>query len=184
MHGAADEVMSGDASFVPMVQAADFAECDHVTLGGALHASGRRRIFRQREMSPRSVIVRKIAGCRRVLRDVEVNDPPAVMENDDEDEQDSTRDGRDGEEIHRAQRRDVIRQERAPCLRRRPTRPPHKPGDSSLRDLNTQLAQLAAFTEELTRAMEKPRSALIELRPLTSAPFQSASSWVSWCTRW
>ncbi len=45
-----------------MVQAADFPECDHVTLGDALHASGRWRIFRQREMSPRSVIVRKIAG--------------------------------------------------------------------------------------------------------------------------
>ena len=39
-----------------------------------------------------------------MLRDIEVHDPPAVMEKDDEDEQDSTRDGRDGEEIHRAQR--------------------------------------------------------------------------------
>ena len=62
MHGAADEVTSGGASFVPMVQAADFPECDHVTLGDALHASGRWCIFRQREMSPRSVIVRNIAG--------------------------------------------------------------------------------------------------------------------------
>ena len=78
-----------------------------------------------------------------MLCDVEMNDPPAVMEKDDEDEEDSTRERRYGEEIHRAQRRDVIREERAPCLRRRATRPPHKPGDGSLRDLNTQLAQLA-----------------------------------------
>ena len=62
MHGAADEVMSGSASFIPMVQAPDFPEGDHVTLGDALHASGRWRILRQREMSPRPVIVRKIAG--------------------------------------------------------------------------------------------------------------------------
>ena len=78
-----------------------------------------------------------------MLRDVEVNDPPAVMEQDDEDEQDATRDSRYGEEIHRAQRRDVIREERSPCLRRRATRPPHEPGDGSLRHRNAQLAQLA-----------------------------------------
>jgi hypothetical protein len=45
-----------------MVSAADFPDCDHVTLGDALHAAGRWRIFRQREMSPGSVVVRKIAG--------------------------------------------------------------------------------------------------------------------------
>src|SRR5258708_3503885 len=56
-----------------------------------------------------------------MLCDVEVNDPPAVMDKDDEDEQDPTRDGRYGEEIHRAQRRYVIGEERSPCLRRRAT---------------------------------------------------------------
>ena len=55
-------------------------------------------------------------GGRRMLRDVEVNDPPAVMEKDDEDEEDSTRDGRDGEEIDRAQCRKVISEECSPCL--------------------------------------------------------------------
>ena len=44
------EVMSGGASFVTVVQAADFPEGDHVTLGDALHASRRWRVFRQREM--------------------------------------------------------------------------------------------------------------------------------------
>ncbi len=50
---------SGGASLVTVVQAADFPECDYVTLGDAPHASGRWRVFRQREMSTRSVIVRK-----------------------------------------------------------------------------------------------------------------------------
>ena len=45
-----------------MVQAADFPECDHLTFGDALYASGRWRVFRQREMSTRSVIVRNVAG--------------------------------------------------------------------------------------------------------------------------
>ena len=53
---------SGGASFVAVVQAADFSESDHIALGDALHASGRGRIFRQREMGSRSVIVRTIAG--------------------------------------------------------------------------------------------------------------------------
>ena len=44
-----------------MVQAADFPECNHVTLGDGLHASGRWRIFPEGEMGSRSMIVRKIA---------------------------------------------------------------------------------------------------------------------------
>jgi hypothetical protein len=51
-----------------------------------------------------------------MLRDVEVHDPPAVVEQDYEDEQDWTRDGWYGEEIDRAQRGDVIREEGSPCL--------------------------------------------------------------------
>lgn len=62
VHGAAEHVTSGSASFVAMVQTADFPDSDHLTLGDTLYTSGRWRVFRQREMSPRSVIVRKIAG--------------------------------------------------------------------------------------------------------------------------
>ena len=51
-----------------------------------------------------------------MLRDVEMNDPPAVVEKDDEDEQDSAGDGWNGKEIGRGQRSDVIRQEGSPCL--------------------------------------------------------------------
>jgi hypothetical protein len=50
--GAVDELTSGGASFVAVVQAADFRECHEVTLGDVLHASGRWRVFRQREMGP------------------------------------------------------------------------------------------------------------------------------------
>ena len=45
VHRAADEVTSGGAPLVTVVQAADFWECDHVTLGDALHASRRWRVF-------------------------------------------------------------------------------------------------------------------------------------------
>ena len=41
-------------------------------------------------------------GGRRMLRDVEMNDPPAVVEKDDEDEWNSTGDARYSEEVDRA----------------------------------------------------------------------------------
>ena len=47
---------------VTVAQAADFPKCDHITLGDGLHASVRWRVFRQREMCSRSVIVRKVSG--------------------------------------------------------------------------------------------------------------------------
>jgi hypothetical protein len=56
------DVTSGSASFVAVVQAADFPDSDHLTLGDTLHTSGRGRVFRQRQMGSRSVIVRTIAG--------------------------------------------------------------------------------------------------------------------------
>jgi hypothetical protein len=59
---AAAELTSGGASFVPVVQAADFPECDHLTVGDALHASRRRRVFRQREMSSRFVRIGERRG--------------------------------------------------------------------------------------------------------------------------
>ena len=39
-----------------MGQAADFWKRDHLTIGDRLYSSRRRRVFRQREMSPRAVI--------------------------------------------------------------------------------------------------------------------------------
>ena len=53
---------SGGASLVPMVQAADFRECDHLAFGGSLHASWRGRVFLERQMCPRPVIIGDISG--------------------------------------------------------------------------------------------------------------------------
>ena len=78
-----------------------------------------------------------------MLGDVDVNDPPALMHQHDEDEQDAARQGRDGEEIDRRQRGDVIRQKRAPRLGRRTARSPQEPRDGSLRDRDAHSAQFA-----------------------------------------
>ena len=67
-----------------------------------------------------------------MLRDVEMHDPATMVQQDDEDEQDATGDRWDGEEVDRAQRGDMIREEGSPGLRRRPTRSPHQPGDGPL----------------------------------------------------
>jgi hypothetical protein len=81
--------------------------------------------------------------CRRMLGSVEMNDPPPMVEKDNEDEEDSTGDGWYGEEIDRAERGGVIREEGSPCLRRWTARPPQNPGNGSLRDLDAQFTQLA-----------------------------------------
>jgi hypothetical protein len=57
-------VLSGCASFVTVVQAANFRERDHAAFFWRLHAAWRGRVFRQGEMGPRSVIVEDISGER------------------------------------------------------------------------------------------------------------------------
>ena len=54
-----------------------------------------------------------------MLGDVEVDDAPAEMGENDEDEEDAHARGGHGEEIDGDEVPDVIGQERAPCLRRR-----------------------------------------------------------------
>ena len=54
-----------------------------------------------------------------MLGNVEVDDPPAVVGEHDEDEEDAEASGGHGEEIERDQVPDVIGQERAPRLRGR-----------------------------------------------------------------
>ena len=51
-----------------------------------------------------------------MFRDVDVHDPPAVMQQYDEDKQDAAGEGRYREEIDRDQRGEVIRQKGAPRL--------------------------------------------------------------------
>ena len=86
----------------------------------------RRRVVRKR-------LDQLLRGPRggRMLRHVEVHDPSTMVQQDDEDEQDATRDGRHGEEVDRADRGDMIREEGSPGLRRWPSRPPHQPRDRS-----------------------------------------------------
>jgi len=57
----------------------------------------RRRVIGKRF----NYLLRSPGGCR-MLRDVEMNDPPAVVEKDDEDEWNSTGDARYSEEVDRA----------------------------------------------------------------------------------
>ena len=59
-----DEVASGRASFVAVVEAADFGESDHAPFDGSLHASRRRGVFLQREMRPRPMVIGDPRACR------------------------------------------------------------------------------------------------------------------------
>ena len=52
----------------------------------------------------------------RILCDIEVDDPSALVRDQHKDEQDSARERWDGQEFHRHERRHVIRQERPPRL--------------------------------------------------------------------
>ena len=73
--------------------------------------------------------------------DVEMHDPPAIVREDDEHEQDPERGRGHHEEVHRRELCRVSRQERTPGLRRRPPRPAQVLGDGGLRDLDAQLEQ-------------------------------------------
>jgi len=80
---------------------------------------------------------------RGVRGDVDLQDTSAFVGEDDEDEQHATRKGRHGEEVERHTRADVISEEGAPRLGRRPTPTRHQPGRRSLRHRETELDELA-----------------------------------------
>src|SRR6267143_6622273 len=77
------------------------------------------------------------------IGDVEVQDLPAMMQQDHEDVEHAKGRGWHDEEVDRDEVGDVVLEEGAPRLRGwfRPTR--HEPGDSALRDVETDLEQLA-----------------------------------------
>src|SRR5262245_44459598 len=54
--------MSGNPSFVSMMEAPYLWEGDYRTVGGRLYGSWRWRILRQRQMSPGAVIVGQVSG--------------------------------------------------------------------------------------------------------------------------
>ena len=86
---------------------------------------------------------------RRMSGDVDVDDAPAIMGQDQEDVEDLEPDGRHGKEIHGNQLGQVVFQERAPRLRRRSPVPHHVLADAGLADVNAQLQQ---FTVNARRA--------------------------------
>jgi len=72
-----------------------------------------------------------------------MHDPPALVGEDHQDEQQAARRGRHHEEIRGYHLPDVIRQERAPRLGRRAPRADHVFRDGRLTDVNAQFQQLA-----------------------------------------
>ena len=80
---------------------------------------------------------------RRVLGDIEVDDPSAVVREQHQDEQHATRQGWNGQEIRRYERPRVIREEVSPRLGWGTAQSPEDPRDGSLRELDPELRQLA-----------------------------------------
>src|ERR1700726_4313914 len=89
---------------------------------------------------------------RRMSGDVDVNDAPSIMGQDQEDVEDLEPEGRHGKEIHGNQLGQVVVQKRAPRLRRRGPAPQHVLADAGLPDVNAQLQQ---FTVDARRALER-----------------------------
>ena len=75
-----------------------------------------------------------------MLRDVEVQDPPTVVTDDEETVEYTEGDGGNGEEVHRGNRFSMIAQEcqPAPCRFGVPRRSFHPPGNRPLRNIDTQ----------------------------------------------
>src|ERR1700681_518842 len=98
-----------------------------------------------RDAVPRKRVPELLAGPFRrwMSGHIDVDDAPAIMGQYQEDVQNLEPDGRHGEEIHRDQVVDVVRQERAPRLRRGLSASDHVLADTGFADVNAQLEQLA-----------------------------------------
>lgn len=84
--------------------------------------------------------------CRRMSRNVEMNDLTAIMPADDEPEQDPELHCRDREEVDRNNLSDVIVEKRPSCLRRWFDLPPDAPGDGGFRDIDAELQEFAVYS--------------------------------------
>jgi hypothetical protein len=78
-----------------------------------------------------------------VLGDVEVDNPPAMVGEDDKDKEDAEASGGNGEEIDRDQVADVVRGERPPGLRGLGPTLGHEAGDGALGDVDAELEEFA-----------------------------------------
>jgi hypothetical protein len=77
-----------------------------------------------------------------VLGHVEVDDPPAVLSEYDEDEEDAEASGRHGEEVDRDQVADMVGEERSPGLRRRAGPLREQPGHGAFGHADAELEKL------------------------------------------
>jgi hypothetical protein len=77
-----------------------------------------------------------------VLGHVEVDDPPVVVGEDDEDEQDAEASGGHGEEVDGDQVADMVGEERPSGLRGLGAPLGHEPGDGALGDVDAELQEL------------------------------------------
>jgi hypothetical protein len=94
--------------------------------------------------------------CGEVLGHVAVDDPPAVVSEHDEDEEDAEVRGGHGEEVDRDQVADVVGEERPPGLRGPWAALRQEAGDGALGDVDAELEELAVDAGRLSLAKTRP----------------------------
>ena len=93
-----------------------------------------------------------------MLGDVEVDDPPAVVGEHDEDEEDAEASGGHGEEVDRDQVADMVGEERPPGLRGLGAPLRHEPGDGALGDVDAELQELAVDARRTPQGIRRGHS--------------------------
>ena len=119
----------------------------------ALHAVPKRvpvdRVAIAEEVGRRGVVRERLhellgsPGRGGMLGDVEVDDPPPMVGEHDEDEQHAPVSGRHGKKIDGDEGSDVVGEEGAPGLRRRDAALGDQPGDGALGDVDAELLEFA-----------------------------------------
>jgi hypothetical protein len=107
-----------------------------------------------------------------VLGDVEVDDAPAVVGEDDENEEDAEAGGGHRKEVNRDDVSDVVRAERPPGLRGLGTTLGQEAGDGALGNVDAELGELAV---DARRTAQGFAAAIV----LTSAAISGADRWAA-----
>jgi hypothetical protein len=105
-------------------------------------------------------------GGGGMLGDVEVDDAPAVVSEQDEDEEDPGAAGGSGEKVDRDQVADVVGEKRPPGLRGAGAAVPHEPGDGALRNRDAKLQELSVDARAPRRGFA---AAILRIRAAISA---------------
>jgi len=118
-----------------------------------------------------------------MLVDIEVDDPPAVMDEHDEDEEDAEACGGHGEEVDRDQVAHVVSQEGPPVLRGLGTTLWYEAGDGALGDVD---ADLEKFAVDARRTQKGLAAAIFLMRAAVSVSMRGRprvgrrDSWVQY----